>query len=107
MASPGGLLALPIPLVRELAAPVRWTREARMALPGATPADGVVDIRNDALVRHGPVSQIRRRAPGYRVWGSNSDLQSAPVAQSSMLQVNGTGHGCRNRLPPEIRVHIT
>ena len=41
------------------------------------------------------------------MWGSYSDLQSAPVAQSTMLQVNDTPHGRRTRLPPEIRVHIT
>ena len=51
------LLALLIPLVRAL------TRRSggpgvRMALPGATLADGVVDTRGDLLVRHDPVSQM-------------------------------------------------
>src|SRR5215211_4753923 len=41
------------------------------------------------------------------MWGSYSDLQSAPMAQSSMLQDNNAPHGRRTRLPPEIRVHIT
>jgi hypothetical protein len=41
------------------------------------------------------------------MWGSYSDLQSAPMAQSSMFQVNDTPHGRPTRLPPKIRVHIT
>jgi hypothetical protein len=78
-----------------------------MALPGATPADGVVDTRSDVLVRHGPVSQVRRCASGYRGVGTLFRPAVGPVAQSSMLQVNDTRHGRRTRLPPEIRVHIT
>ena len=51
------LLALLIPLVPALARRSGGPG-VRMALPGATLADGVVDTRSDALVRHGPVSQM-------------------------------------------------
>jgi len=94
------LLALLIPLVRALARRSGGPG-VRMVL-GATLADGVVDTRSDALVRHGPVSQMWRRASGYRNVGDLTQTwQLAPVAQSSMLQVNdthtGTGLGCRPR----------
>src|SRR5215211_4753922 len=59
------LLALLIALVRALARRSGGPG-VPMALPGATLADGVVDTRSDALVRHGPVSQMWRRASGYR-----------------------------------------
>ena len=59
------LPALLIPLVRALARRSGGPG-VRMALPGAALADGVVDTRSDALVRHGPVSQMWRRASGYR-----------------------------------------
>ena len=41
------------------------------------------------------------------MWDLIQTWQSAPVAQSTMLQVNDTPHGRRTRLPPEIRVPIT
>jgi hypothetical protein len=99
------LLALLIPLVRALARRSGGPG-VRMALPGATLADGVVDTRTrwSAMVlcpRCGGAPRV------IEMWGSYSDLQSAPVAQSSMLQVSDTPHGRRTRLPLEIRVHIT
>ena len=99
------LLALLISLVRALARRSGGPG-VRMALPGATLADGVVDTRSDALVRHVLCPRCGGAPRVIEMWGSYSDLQSAPMAQSSMLQVNDTPHGRRTRMPPKIRVHI-
>ena len=73
-----------------------------MALPGATLADGVVDTRGDALVRHRPVSQMWRRASGYRNVGILLRPGSWPrwpsrACSKSTTRHTGAGLGCRPR----------
>jgi hypothetical protein len=100
------LLALLIPLVRALAAgPVEPGCEWRCPAPLWRMELLILGVmRWSAMVlcpRCGGAPRV------IEMWGSYSDPQSAPVAQSSMLQVNNAPHGRRTRLPPEIRVHIT
>ena len=99
------LLALLIPLVRALAR--RSSGPGVRMVPGATLADGVVDTRSDALVRHGPVSQMWRRASGYRNVGILLRPGSWPGGPVEHAPSQRHPHGRRTRLPPEIRVHIT